>query len=136
MNSLTLIGFLLIKDEIREEAIEGVDLVKKAGIQTVMITGDNKETAYSIAKEVGIIDSSTNIVLTSSELNNMSDDEIKKILKDLRVVARSLPKDKSRLVKLSESPSHGKPIIAYDPKSRGSEAYLNLAKEVISRNGN
>ena len=41
-----------------------------------------------------------------------------------------------RLVKLSESPSHGKPIIAYDPKSRGSEAYLNLAKEVISRNGN
>ena len=102
MNSLTLIGFLLIKDEIREEAIEGVDLVKKAGIQTVMITGDNKETAYSIAKEVGIIDSSTNIVLTSSELNNMSDDEIKKILKDLRVVARSLPKDKSRLVKLSE----------------------------------
>lgn len=40
-----------------------------------------------------------------------------------------------RLVKLSESPSHGKPIIAYDPKSRGSEAYLNLAKEVINRNG-
>ena len=41
-----------------------------------------------------------------------------------------------RLVKLSESPSHGKPIIAYDPRSRGSEAYLNLAKEVINRNGN
>ena len=41
-----------------------------------------------------------------------------------------------RLVRLSEAPSHGKPIIAYDPQSRGSEAYLNLAKEVISRNGN
>lgn len=40
-----------------------------------------------------------------------------------------------RLVRLSEAPSHGKPIIAYDPKSRGSEAYINLAKEVISRNG-
>ena len=41
-----------------------------------------------------------------------------------------------RLVRLSEAPSHGKPIIAYDPKSRGAEAYINLAKEVISRNGN
>ena len=41
-----------------------------------------------------------------------------------------------RLVRLSEAPSHGKPIIAYDPKSRGAEAYINLAKEVIERNGN
>ena len=41
-----------------------------------------------------------------------------------------------RLVKLSESPSHGKPILAYDPNSRGTEAYINLAKEVIERNGN
>ena len=41
-----------------------------------------------------------------------------------------------RLVKLSEAPSHGKPILEYDPNSRGTEAYLNLAKEVISRNGN
>ena len=40
-----------------------------------------------------------------------------------------------RLVRLSEAPSHGKPILAYDPKSRGTEAYLNLAKEVIERNG-
>ena len=41
-----------------------------------------------------------------------------------------------RLVKITEAPSHGKPIIEYDPESRGSEAYLNLAKEVIERNGN
>ena len=102
MNSLTLIGFLLIKDEIREEAIEGVDLVKKAGIQTVMITGDNKETAYSIAKEVGIIDSSTNIVLTSSELNNLTVDEIKEKMPHLKIVARSLPQDKSRLVRICQ----------------------------------
>ena len=40
-----------------------------------------------------------------------------------------------RLVRLSEAPSHGKPIINYDPKSRGAEAYINLAKEVIRRNG-
>ncbi len=41
-----------------------------------------------------------------------------------------------RLIKLAEAPSHGKPIIVYDPKSKGSQAYLNLAKEVIERNGN
>ena len=40
-----------------------------------------------------------------------------------------------RLIRLTEAPSHGKPILAYDPKSRGAEAYLNLAKEVIERNG-
>ena len=42
----------------------------------------------------------------------------------------------ARLVKLVEAPSHGKPIIEYDPKSKGALAYLNLAKEVIERNGN
>lgn len=41
-----------------------------------------------------------------------------------------------RLIRLAEAPSHGKPIISYDPKSKGSTAYLNLAKEVIERNGN
>ena len=41
-----------------------------------------------------------------------------------------------RLIRLAEAPSHGKPIVAYDPKSKGSQAYLNLAKEVIERNGN
>ena len=41
-----------------------------------------------------------------------------------------------RLVKLSEAPSHGKPIIYYAPQNRGAEAYLSLAKEVITRNGN
>ena len=40
-----------------------------------------------------------------------------------------------RLIRLAEAPSHGKPILAYDPKSRGTQAYLNLAKEVIDRNG-
>lgn len=57
-------------------------------------------------------------------------DEIRKYFKE-KVYNTIIP----RLVRLTEAPSHGEPIIAYDPKSRGSEAYLNLAKEVISRNG-
>ena len=102
MERLTLIGALCIKDDIRKEAKTGINLVKSAGIQTVMITGDNKNTATSIAKEIGLLENSDDIVLTSDELNKMSDDQVKSILPKLRVVSRSLPQDKSRLVRLSE----------------------------------
>ena len=98
---LILVGFVYIKDEVRKEAIEGIKLVKDAHIQTVMITGDNKDTAYSIGKEVGLIDENS-VILTSTELNNKTDEEIKKILPNLRIVARALPQDKSRLVRISE----------------------------------
>lgn len=102
LDKLTLIGLILIKDEVRKEAITGIDLVKKAGIQTVMITGDNKETAISIGKEVGLITSKDDIVLTSSELNNLTVDEIKEKIPRLKIVARSLPQDKSRLVRICQ----------------------------------
>ena len=102
LDNLTLVGLVFIKDEIREEAKIGVKEVEKAGIKTIMITGDNKETATSIARELGIIKNDSDIVLTGDELHNKTDDEIKKILPNLKVVARSLPQDKSRLVKLSE----------------------------------
>lgn len=101
-DSLSFVGFILIKDEVREEAVSGIRSVSEAGIQTVMITGDNKLTATSIAKEIGLISSEEDIVLTSEELNKMSDIEVKKIIPKLRVVARSLPEDKKRLVILSQ----------------------------------
>lgn len=102
IDKLTLLGFALIKDEVRKEAIDGIKMVKDAGIQTVMITGDNKDTALAIGKEVGIITSNSDIVLTSKELNNYDDEKLKEMLPKLRIVARSLPQDKSRLVRLSE----------------------------------
>ncbi|MDD6878670.1 MAG: calcium-translocating P-type ATPase, PMCA-type [bacterium] len=102
IRDLTLVGVILIKDEVRSEAIEGVKLVKNAHIQTVMITGDNIDTAISIAKEVGIIENDNDIALTSDELNSKSDEELKKLLPRLKVVARSLPQDKSRLVRISQ----------------------------------
>ena len=58
-------------------------------------------------------------------------EEVKKYFKE-RVYDTIIP----RLVRLSEAPSHGKPILVYDPKSRGTVSYLSLAKEVIERNGN
>lgn len=99
--SLSLVGILLINDEVRKESIEGVSLVKNAHIQTVMITGDNKKTALSIAKETGIYYEGKQ-VLESSELNKLTDEEIKQILPNIAVIARALPNDKSRLVRLSQ----------------------------------
>ncbi len=100
-NNLTLVGLILIKDEIRKEAKRGVKLVQDAHINTIMITGDNKDTATNIAKEVGIL-SNDGLVLTSDELNKLTDEELKQILPRLKVVARSLPTDKSRLIKVSQ----------------------------------
>jgi len=102
LRNLTLVGFALIKDDVRKEAIEGLKLIDKAHIQTVMITGDNKDTAYAIGKEVGIIKNSSDIILTSERLNKLNDEELKQILPNLRIVARSLPQDKSRLIKISQ----------------------------------
>ena len=100
-NDLIFLGLVLIKDEIRKEAIEGVKLVSSANINTVMITGDNKSTAISVAKEVGIL-KSNGIAITSDELNKMTDQELTTILPNLKVVARSLPNDKSRLIRVSQ----------------------------------
>lgn len=102
MEKLILIGLVLIKDEVRKEAIEGIEIVRKAGIQTVMITGDNKDTAVAIGREIGLITSEQDLVLTSSELNSLTTDEIKKLIPQLKIVARSLPQDKSRLVRVCQ----------------------------------
>lgn len=101
-NNWTLVGCLGIRDEVRPESISAIKEVKGAGVQVVMITGDRRETAVAIAKEAGLIDSDKNLMLTSDELAKMSDDEIKRKLKDIRVIARALPSDKSRLVRLAQ----------------------------------
>ena len=100
--NLVLVGIALIKDEIREEAKVGIELMKKAHINTIMITGDNKKTAREIANELGMINDKS-IIITSNELNNMSDNELREILPNLKVVARAFPQDKSRLVKIAQS---------------------------------
>ena len=98
---LCLVAIIIIKDEIRKDAIEGISMVSSAGVNTVMITGDNKYTAVAIASEMGIVNGSDDVVLTSDELNEMSDLQIKKIIPKLKIVARSLPQDKSRLVRVA-----------------------------------
>ena len=99
----TLIGIVGIRDEMRAESIPAIRDVQSAGVQVVMITGDRKETAVAIAKESGLISESSHIVMTSDELAKLSDDDVRKQLKDIRVIARALPSDKSRLVRLAQS---------------------------------
>lgn len=100
INNLTFIGFLALKDELRKEAKEGISLIKNAAINVIMMTGDAKDTAKNIALDAGIISDKKDIILTSEEFNKYSDDELRKIIKNLKVVARSLPQDKARLVNI------------------------------------
>lgn len=101
-DDLVLIGFAAIRDDVRPEAKKAIKAVQRAGIQVMMITGDRKETAVSIAKEAGLLQTEKDIALTSNELSTMSDDEIKEILPDIKVIARALPTDKSRIVRIAQ----------------------------------
>lgn len=100
--NLTLICVISIRDNVRKEAVDAIKEVQNAGIQVVMVTGDRKETAVAIAKEAGLLTSGDDVALTSAELAEKTDDELKKILPHLRVVSRALPTDKSRLVRVAQ----------------------------------
>ena len=99
---LTLVCVLSIRDNVRKEAVEAIREVKNAGIQVVMVTGDRKETAVAIAKEAGLLTEDSDVALTSAEMAEKTDEEMKEILPHLRVVSRALPTDKSRLVRIAQ----------------------------------
>ncbi|MCQ2459475.1 MAG: calcium-translocating P-type ATPase, PMCA-type [Ruminococcus sp.] len=99
---LTLVCVLSIRDNVRKEAVDAIKEVQQAGIQVVMVTGDRKETASAIAKEAGLLRTNEDVALTSAEMAEKTDDELKDILPHLRVVARALPTDKSRLVRCAQ----------------------------------
>lgn len=98
-----LMAVLCLRDNVRTDAIETVQILNNAGIQVVMVTGDAEETAVAIAKEAGILkDEKKDVVLTHEQLEKMSDDELKKVLPNLKVVSRAKPLDKKRLVSISQ----------------------------------
>ncbi|MCI8489630.1 MAG: calcium-translocating P-type ATPase, PMCA-type [Lachnospiraceae bacterium] len=99
---IVIIGLVGIRDDVRAEAREAIQEVQNAGIQVVMITGDRLETAVAIAKDAGLLKDDSDKALSSAQLNEMSDDEVKKIIPDIRVIARALPTDKSRMVRLCQ----------------------------------
>ena len=99
-----LVALVGISDPVRRTAARAVREMTTAEIQTVMITGDNRETAVAIAKAAGILPQAPpkDAVITASELSLLTDGELKRRLPSLRVVARALPSDKSRLVRVAQ----------------------------------
>ena len=120
-NSLTASNSVIIPVQCEFYALEGITQL----LNTIILAQKNLNPSLEIEGVLlTMLDSRTNLGLEIVE-------EIRKYFRE-KVYNTIVP----RLIRLSEAPSHGKPIIAYDPKSRGSEAYLNLAKEVIEKNGN
>ena len=120
-NALTASNSVIIPVQCEFFALEGITQL----LRTIMLAQKNLNPDLNIEGVLlTMLDSRTNLGFEVVE-------EIRKFFKE-KVYNTIIP----RLVRLTEAPSHGEPIIAYDPKSRGSEAYINLAKEVIARNGN
>ena len=120
-NALTAANSVIIPVQCEFFALEGIMQL----LNTIMLAQKNLNPTLDIEGVLlTMLDNRTNLGLEVVE-------DIKSYFKE-RVYDTIIP----RLVRLSEAPSHGKPILAYDPHSRGTEAYLNLAKEVIERNGN
>lgn len=93
---------IVISDPPKREARASVEALRRAGIDTVMITGDGVLSAKSIAEHTGIITPRRDLCLTHTEFENMTDDELCNALPRLAVLARALPQDKSRLVRLAQ----------------------------------
>ena len=100
--ALSLICAVSLFDRIRPEARAAARELHGAGIGIVMITGDNRDTAASIARDCDILTRERDVVLTGEELAALSDERVRALLPRLAVIARALPSDKSRLVRLAQ----------------------------------
>ena len=117
-DDFVLLGIAGFRDDIRPEIRETVEEINGAGIQVVMITGDRPDTAVAIGKEAGllgddykvvetnnvdeVINNKSDAVVTSKVLNELSDDKVKELIPFIRVIARALPTDKLRMVRLCQ----------------------------------
>jgi len=102
---MVFVGLQGMIDPPREEAIEANKLCQKAGIKTVMITGDHKLTAIAVAKEVGIFKEG-DMVLTGAEMDKLSDEEFEEIVEKVTVYARVSPEHKLKIVNALKKKGH------------------------------
>lgn len=104
-SKLTFLGFVGISDPARKEISPAVAKARRAGITTIMITGDNELTATAIGREVGLLQKGDE-VLTGSQFASLSDRDAASALKKTRIIARATPEDKYRIVKLLQGMGH------------------------------
>ncbi len=104
-SNLIFVGLMGMIDPARVEAAEAIKICKQAGIKPVMITGDYKDTAVAIAKELGLM-SEKDGVLTGSELDGINDEELKKKVESTSVYARVSPDHKVRIVDALKKNGH------------------------------
>lgn len=95
---LCYIGLTGMIDPVRPEVVDAIKECRQAGIRPIMITGDHKDTAVAIAKELGIITDNTSAI-TGAELNKLSDEELDREIEKYSVYARVQPEHKVRIVK-------------------------------------
>lgn len=95
---IVLVGLTAMIDPPREAVYASIEESKKAGIRTVMITGDHKTTAQAIGRDIGLMDAD-DIALTGQELDAMPEEELDKKLEHIAVYARVSPENKIRIVK-------------------------------------
>lgn len=100
--SFTFIGLIAMADPPRKEAKEAVAMCRKAGIKTIMITGDHAATAKAIAAETGILRRDDKL-MTGAEIDALTDEQFRKKIKNCRVFARVTPAHKVRIVKAFRS---------------------------------
>jgi len=96
-DDITFVGFAFFKDPLRKEVKSAIALCKKAGIKVAMITGDQKETGLSIAREAGILDAD-DLTLSGKELDEMPKEKFASIVKDVVVYYRASPFHKVKIV--------------------------------------
>ena len=103
---LVFLGLAGMIDPPREEVREAIAICRKAGIKTVMITGDNEHTARAIAKKIGLLEENRSRVLTGEELDGLSEREFEKIAGDITIYARTRPEHKMRVIKALKKKGH------------------------------
>ncbi len=145
-NKMVFVGLAGMIDPVRPEALAAVENCKSAGIKPVMITGDHKDTAIAIGKQLGIISSDAE-ALTGAELDKISDEELKKVIYDISVYARVQPDHKVRIVEcfkrlgkvvamtgdgVNDAPSIKRADIGVGMGITGTDVTKNVADMVLS----
>ncbi len=145
-NKMVFVGLAGMIDPVRPEAISAVENCKSAGIKPVMITGDHKDTAVAIGKQLGIISSDAGAI-TGAELDKIPDNELKKIIYDVSVYARVQPDHKVRIVEcfkrlgkvvamtgdgVNDAPSIKRADIGVGMGITGTDVTKNVADMVLS----